>query len=701
MSQPSTCVPGACRGGASQRVVSSLAVAAASLFSACGGSDPASAETVASATSNKVEVVTTCIDPTPAVTSNVTFVAPTAAATGVVLSDNRTSACFDGTAAVGVHASVAVTPGADSFYYFEARRSTPWNLGIGVSGTAPEKPANGGSEFVPTRDGIHAIGGISLTADWQGAYLWGTVGTAEVLGFAVDVREKYPVVYILGPASGNPGACPGVAASDLCVLSRAQLEGSTGKVWIHAWGIGGGTPGSGPKVSINTGNKLTTKPFTYTSSLVRAALRTHWYQGDRGLNAQWPGSRGPASSVAADAVGHTHVVVREGDAAPYRTSIKVQTGRRNTVRWSDERGTALGSGATLPVNAALVAALGPGEHRVAATVASASSGRDTEVAYRFTVLASPMNSDDDGDGLSYDQEKSRGLDPANPDTDGDGLSDGAEQALGFDAARADSDGDGVVDGLELTPAAVNRRVFLAAETGAFATNRGVVLSGDGTQAAFTTDLNQDCMQGIAPFDANYRALEYCHKRAVRANEGVRQGEFRYFETRRLGPPENLGHGILLGQSRIDPYCCFDSGVQPTPPNPITPPSMGLNSVGGVFVQLVLVPQFSHYPDYDPAQTVVQGFAVDYRGVDPVVYVVMTDGAGAMTISLPMPVPGFAGAQALPMLYGHPNLNNAPRSAVNLGLGRFHYDVEAIRSVLASRGVNVVTFAPGVGIHRWK
>ena len=190
-------------------------------------------------------------------------------------------------------------------------------------------------------DGIHVIDGNSLTADWQGSRLYDGVGFAETLGFAVDLREAYPKVYIVGPASSDPDSCPGMAPTDLCVLSRAHLEGSTGRVHIHAWGIGGGAVGSGPKVSINTGNKPLDKPFAYSPSQVRAALRGYWYAGDRGLNAQWPGPRGPAASVSASAVGHPSVVVREGDASPYRTSLQVQTARANSVQWTDERGTAL------------------------------------------------------------------------------------------------------------------------------------------------------------------------------------------------------------------------------------------------------------------------------------------------------------------------------------------------------------------------
>jgi hypothetical protein len=66
--------------------------------------------------------------------------------------------------------------------------------------------------------------------------------------------------------------------------------------------------------------------------------------------------------------------------------------------------------------------------------------------------------DDDGDGLSNEDEFGRETDPFNPDTDGDGLTDGVESgtgvfvdvgATGTDPRLADSDGDGVADGVEV------------------------------------------------------------------------------------------------------------------------------------------------------------------------------------------------------------------------------------------------------------
>lgn len=56
--------------------------------------------------------------------------------------------------------------------------------------------------------------------------------------------------------------------------------------------------------------------------------------------------------------------------------------------------------------------------------------------------------DDDGDGLTNQQEEALGLDPNNPDTDGDGINDFDENNGETDALNPDTDGDGLLDGDE-------------------------------------------------------------------------------------------------------------------------------------------------------------------------------------------------------------------------------------------------------------
>lgn len=62
----------------------------------------------------------------------------------------------------------------------------------------------------------------------------------------------------------------------------------------------------------------------------------------------------------------------------------------------------------------------------------------------------PGSQDNDGDGLTNDQEAQLGTDPNKADTDGDGLSDGDEvKKYRTDPKKVDTDGDGYSDAQEI------------------------------------------------------------------------------------------------------------------------------------------------------------------------------------------------------------------------------------------------------------
>lgn len=301
----------------------------------------------------------------------------------------------------------------------------------------------------------------------------------------------------------------------------------------------------------------------------------------------------------------------------------------------------------------------------------------------------PPAGDVDGDGLDAAAETAAGTSADNPDSDGDGLSDGAEAGLGKNPL--------VSDNAEAPPSAPVRGV-LVAEAG---TSPGVILSSDGFSATFDGTLNQDCVNNTGAFTDPVYTEEICRKRAVRANVGVQPGEFRYFETHRTGPAENFGQGIITAGAQIDPYCCF---IDSTAPHPLTPPSVTINSSGGVFLRLNFIGGDFGAANFDFAArqaTSYYGFAVDYRGTDPVVYLVVRDGAGSMIVSAGITVANFGGGAAMPMLHGHPQVTPRQPLAMNLGLQQFHYNLADVRSALTARGApNASQFVPGVGAHRW-
>ena len=62
-----------------------------------------------------------------------------------------------------------------------------------------------------------------------------------------------------------------------------------------------------------------------------------------------------------------------------------------------------------------------------------------------TVTPTNVPLDSDGDGLTDDDETTRGTNPMSNDSDGDGVFDGYEVSVGLNPLSPDSDGDGVSD----------------------------------------------------------------------------------------------------------------------------------------------------------------------------------------------------------------------------------------------------------------
>ncbi len=69
---------------------------------------------------------------------------------------------------------------------------------------------------------------------------------------------------------------------------------------------------------------------------------------------------------------------------------------------------------------------------------------------RMTISTGSPSPDTDGDGLSDDEEATRGTDPLLADTDGDGLGDGDEVSRMTNPLASDTDGDGLRDGQEIS-----------------------------------------------------------------------------------------------------------------------------------------------------------------------------------------------------------------------------------------------------------
>jgi hypothetical protein len=430
------------------------------------------------------------------------------------------------------------------------------------------------------------------------------------------------------------------------------------------------------------------------------------------------------------AAGTTRAVVRKGDTTPLPAAFAVTVTDPGTgnVAWRDESGASRGSGNSLALSSLVTSsALAVGAHTLTASITNPRNGRSAQTTFSILVLADTANTDDDDDGLTYDEEKTAGTQPGNADSDNDGLADGAEGALGTNPALADSSTppNGINDGVELAGpggASLPPRSLLS---GVPATT-GVQIAADGLSVSYGSQLNPDCVNRTGPVfsapvyaNSSVSPNERCAKRAVRANIGIAPGEFRYFETRRFSGPttaelSNLGHGIITPAAQIDPYCCYflqqdpdygayvNSGSPETPkPGNPTPPSMTVNSIGGVFARLIQVDP-ALYSGLSLEQTQYYGFAVDYRGSDPVVYLVGLGASGNMIVSNAVSPGSFDGAAAMPFMHGHPIAGTGPHAAMNLGASKFRYSLTEVRDALTAKGVaDAAEMVGGVGIHRWK
>ncbi|PCK07317.1 MAG: hypothetical protein COA42_14940 [Alteromonadaceae bacterium] len=166
------------------------------------------------------------------------------------------------------------------------------------------------------------------------------------------------------------------------------------------------------------------------------------------------------------------------------------------------------------------------------------------------------------------------------------------------------------------------------------------------------------------------------KSAVLANQGM-IGEFRYWEAQRHIEVTNIGFGFNNPYAFLDPYCCVNQGLAGGPP------SMSLNAVGGIWRNL----QFqTGYPRV--SETEYYGFAVDYRGDRPLVYVITLNGVAGTVL-----LDDFI-TEIYPMIYGDgqgPRLTNS----ANFGADPFFYNAE---QALQDFGVDTTEFVPGWGMY---
>jgi hypothetical protein len=164
------------------------------------------------------------------------------------------------------------------------------------------------------------------------------------------------------------------------------------------------------------------------------------------------------------------------------------------------------------------------------------------------------------------------------------------------------------------------------------------------------------------------------KDGVKANQGL-YGDFWYFEVHRINPVRNMGFGLMVAEGSLNPYR-FDD----------VPWSVSVNTVGGIWRELM---PYDQYTGMD-ADTDF-GWAVDYRGEHPQVYVIVR---GALLTRFDLKE---IWTPLYPMLYGniaHPPIAG-PDLGVNFGATPFAIDA---KTILAGAGIDVSGMKLGWGVH---
>lgn len=476
------------------------------------------------------------------------FAVPTGAAAGTVSvggtgSSPGNSACFQRTVYEGIVGNDTISQG--SFQYFEVVRnespteSTSISVGVAASDAPMSRVLATGDWPVTTR-AVYVQGGSTVFGSSRTFDMLGTDGSnpnppyqnyQTTFGIAVDYRERYPVVSVIGkPDPGRFATLPAhcllttpatspAAVKPYCVLSRNVLN-TTAPVRIYAFGREGG------KVTINGGES---SPYAINALSRREALRSRVLDGDRGLNPQLfvAGAASlPTPTISRAATSPWRTVILADTVSPtpgLRTELSVVTG--GSVRWLSASGAVLGTGPTLNLVAARAALVGS---------ATLPTGGTT---FRIEAVASEAGNDDTGPAGRAAMTASVPfwvtIGPATDasfDHDGDGLSFTAELANGTDPADGDTDRDGIPDDVDSTVLAAVTRTVLARELldAVQSTAQGVRVADDGLSVAFTDELNPACLENPPLGDA-----EICNKRGIRANVGVPVGQFRYFEITNL------------------------------------------------------------------------------------------------------------------------------------------------------------------------
>lgn len=164
------------------------------------------------------------------------------------------------------------------------------------------------------------------------------------------------------------------------------------------------------------------------------------------------------------------------------------------------------------------------------------------------------------------------------------------------------------------------------------------------------------------------------KMGLRANAPI-FGDFWYFEFSRLGTPINQGGGLVIGEGDLNPYHAE-----------VVPPSVSINTLTGTWQNIIFI------GGYDNSAS-TYGFAVDYRGTNPIVYYIV----GGEVVNEWLMYDAFV--PIYPMLYGNPTEQGLPYdSRANFGATPFVQDPCAALQAYGVSAADRAALRVGWGVH---
>ncbi len=561
-----------------------------------------------------------------------------------------------------VRSDLALAPGS-GFFYYEGKREVATNnygFGVGTSASVLENFAGVNNQSA----GMNTIGFVAYNGAQVQTF---TAANMDYYGVAVDYRGATPIVHFIGSTSvGGLGV----------IIRTVNMTSVTTPLYIFVFGWRVGN--ANIQQTVNMGADLITRPFRFD---VRTVLTNAGVSGASTMQLGWSERLNGLPSVSITAPALTQTPLGQALLCEAAATDADDGNISAQITWWDN-GVLAGSGASFNFPAASA-----GPHLIRARIVDAAGA--VAFASRTITVLDTGDLDDDSDLLTNSEELTLGTNPNNPDTDGDGLTDGAEvDSYGTNPLSEDSDGDSMDDEYELlnsfNPLIANGSAdadgdgYSNAEEYYGYTNPNDDFAYPGpTRVArlSTTDKHSAITLSSDRFSIIIASGQAHQHRGVRSEVSLPpQSGFFYYEGKRLVGPGDYSFGVGSGTATLERFLGGDTN------------SAGVSGAGFVAYNGSILTTFT------AANADTYGFAVDYRGTTPILYVIASTTAGGpgvllrtismTTVTTPLYVL-LTGVRASPN----------PQQQINTGndlVGRpFRYDPVAILTAAGVSGANTM------------